>query len=183
MIITIDTEKNISQTDILLLAHLVAAHDAGKSAAANGWVPDPEEPGAVIKETDASTAEKPEQAEPEKPKRKRRTKAEMEAARAAEAAEKVETDVQLDDSDEDGEPEAAPVDPPAPAKSRAADVPKTTSETVIEKYRAEAVERATAMVADGDRAAVVAALESVGAKKVSQIADDKLAAFLGALAA
>jgi len=114
---------------------------------------------------------------PEPPKRKRRTKAEMEAARAAEA-EKAETDVQLDDSDEDNEPEAAPADLPAPEEAQAADEEPST---VIERFRAEAVERASALVAEGQRQKVKEALQAVGAPKVSQLPDDKLAEFLGHL--
>lgn len=189
MKIELDT-ANLSRTDVLMLAHLVAAYDVKTEGAAGKVGPvEAYEKGRIDKAAEAEDLnepdhrsdyhEEPTAAEPvaeEKPKRRRRTKAEMEAARAAEAAEHEDRTPRLADD----EPEAAPADLPAPEQTKTTDAPSTT---VIEKYRAEAVERATAMVADGDRATVVAALESVGAKKVSQIADDKLAAFLGALAA
>jgi len=120
--------------------------------------------------------------EPEKPKRKRRTKAEMEAARAAEAEKTedpdVDTDVGRQARDEDDEPEAAPADLPAPEEAQAADEEPST---VIERFRAEAVERASALVAQGQRQKVKEALQAVGAPKVSQLPDDKLAEFLGHL--
>jgi len=103
--------------------------------------------------------------EPEKPRRKRRTKAEMEAARAAEVS-------------ADDEPEAAPADLPAPEEAQAADEEPST---VIERFRAEAVERASALVAQGQRQRVKEALQAVGALKVSMLPDDKLAEFLGHL--
>lgn len=199
MIITIDTAQPLSKTDVLLLAHLVAEHtDNGPRA--NGWVPDPNTPGAVVKtaetarpDTDLAGAREAEAGEPipaepaDPPKRKRRTKAEMEAARRldaeAEQAEQdaweqaeaeqaedtdVDTDVGRQARDEDDEPEAAPAADEEPS-------------TVIERFRAEAVERASALVAQGQRQKVKEALQAVGAPKVSQLPDDKLAEFLGLL--
>lgn len=197
MIITIDTEKidPLAVELLLVIAQrsglikgvpLVpwraegdaldqAAAEAGAregEARANGGVTDPEEPGAVVEETAEPVAE-------EKPKRKRRTKAEMEAARAAEAAAEAEQD--------------EPVQEAAPEPEAVSEAPKPVRETVmsqetvldqpgvIQKFRDEAVAKATEMVAGGQRDKVVEALAAVGAKKVSQIADDKLAEFLGAL--
>lgn len=184
MIITIDTAQPLSKTDVLLLAHLVAATDkkAERQFVAESIVPptpdEPVEPAFTGGEAIAP-------ADP--PKRKRRTKAEMEAARRldaeAEQAEQdaweqaeaeqaedtdVDTDVGRQARDEDDEPEAAPAADEEPS-------------TVIERFRAEAVERASALVAQGQRQKVKEALQAVGAPKVSQLPDDKLAEFLGLL--
>jgi len=190
MHIMINTAEPISALDLELLRVIVQRSGptekaenriVGKTAPAEGWVTDPEEPGAVVEErpdTDRGGAREAEAGEPtpadpvaeEKPRRKRRTKAEMEAARAAEAAAEAEQDEQVQEAAD--EPEAASE---APA---AADAP---SPTVIEKFREEAVAKATEMVAGGQREQVVAALEAVSAKKVSQVPDDKLAEFVGLL--
>lgn len=136
--------------------------------------------------------EQVQEGEPEKPKRKRRTKAEMEAARAAETAqEQPATEAPAAEQDETGqedapEPEAVSEAPEAAEEtdSTHADGPPEAGKDAprtIDKWREEAVAQATAAVAEGNRTKVKTALDAVGAKRVGELRDDQLAAFLGAL--
>ncbi len=52
---------------------------------------------------------------------------------------------------------------------------------MIEKFRKEALTKASALLQAGDKETVMAALDAVGAKRVGQVADDKLAEFIGLL--
>lgn len=111
--------------------------------------------------------EKEEPAAEPTPKRRTRKKAAPEPETAAPEPEQAET---VQPAQE--EPEAV---------SEAPEAPSEDSPSVIEKFRAEAVAKAAELLQAGDKAKVLAALEQVGARKVSQVADDKLAAFMGAL--
>ena len=154
--------------------------------------------GATDEEREAETLTE------EKPKRKRRTKAEMEAARRQEeaVAEANRLNAEAETAQEQGEagaPEPEQADPwtegqpepeavsddPAPATDQSGEKdpkdPANLTPKTIEKWREEAVAQATAAVAEGRRSAVKAALDAVGAKRVGELRDDQLAAFLGAL--
>lgn len=74
--------------------------------------------------------------------------------------------------------EPEPVQEEAPAEPEAEDDLLGGDEVVT---RADAVAAATKLVTSGEQAKVKDALASVGAKRVSEVADDKLAAFVAAL--
>ena len=93
--------------------------------------------------------------EPAAPKRKRRTKAEIEAERAATAPE----------SDKKGDPWTRDSPSPRPSATilrplTGRRLPGRTTPAPSKKFRAEAVAKATTMVADGMRAKVKAALDA-----------------------
>lgn len=111
-----------------------------------------------VKVTEPAKAETEAPAAPEKPKRTRRTKAEIEAAKAAAEAEAEEEPKTLqeelaEDGDDDGE----------------------------EDLRAKVVELAGQMVSGGNPAGVRSALQSVGAKKVSEVKDKDLQTLFDAM--
>lgn len=134
----------------------------------------PTEPvrGATDEEREAETLA-------EKPRRKRRTKAEMDAARAAEAETPAE-----EPATEAPEPEQEAAIPQAQEEAEAeaaTEAPAAADGTVMEKYRKEAFEAASALLSSGGVPKVKAALSAVGASKVREVADDKLAEFIGLL--
>lgn len=113
-----------------------------------------------VKVTEPAKAETAAPAAPEKPKRTRRTKAEIEAEKAAKAA----------------------------AEAEAEEEPKTLQEELAEDgddgeedLRAKVVELAGQMVSGGNPAGVRSALQSVGAKKVSEVKDKDLQTLFDAM--
>lgn len=114
-----------------------------------------------VKVTEPAKAETAAPAAPEKPKRTRRTKAEIEAEKAAKAAAEAEAEEEpktlqeelAEDGDDDGE----------------------------EDLRAKVVELAGQMVSGGNPAGVRSALQSVGAKKVSEVKDKDLQTLFDAM--
>lgn len=176
IVITIDSTQDLSPVDRTILTLLGDSTRYGREGfrPATGVAhPEPtdEEPVGPSYPNDGPGHPAPAE---EKPKRKRRTKAEIEAERAAAEA---PADEQGDPWTEgQPEPEAVSEAPEAAEEQLGEVTPKT-----IDKWREEAVAKATEAVAAGNRAKVKAALDAVGASKVSTLADDQLAAFLGAL--
>jgi hypothetical protein len=150
-----------------------------QTAEDQGYVPAP-----------ADGAHPPKDAPADPPKRKRRTKAEMEAARAAEPSQQEAHAEAV--ADAQGPTTAEPVQQDAPEPEAVSEAPTAAEEDTgpvsftpdartIDKFREEAVAKASAALANGDRASVKAALDAVGAKRVSELADDQLATFIAAL--
>lgn len=86
---------------------------------------------------------------------------------------------------EDGEPEAEAEPEPVAKKTRAKKAPEPEEDLLgsDSPTLADAVAVATTLVANGEAGKVKAALTEIGVKRVNELADDNIVAFLAALEA
>lgn len=138
------------------------------AAVAGGTAPAPTVDTPVVNVQQAAAAPEAEPAAPAAPKRTRRTKAQIEADELAAAKAQAEA---AEDEEAETAPEPEPED----------DLLGTDPEPVVEYTTADAVAKATQVLADGGTANVKAALAAAGVKRVSELKGAAIAGFIAAL--